>query len=105
MSSIQTMPMVFCASLPPWPRLYAPADTSCRRRNQRSTRLGVARLKVQATAINMTDPSTKPSNGATKMKTTVFITLANTKAEAPALDITAPTIPPMSACEELLGMP
>ena len=38
-SSSQMMPMVFCASLPPWPRLYAPADTSCRRLNHLSARL------------------------------------------------------------------
>ena len=40
------MPIVFCASLPPWPRLYRPAETSCRRRNRLSTRSGDACRKT-----------------------------------------------------------
>src|SRR2546426_46329 len=38
------MPMVFCASLPPWPRLYKDDEMSCSLRNKRSTRLGVDAL-------------------------------------------------------------
>ena len=53
----------------------------------------------------MSEPSRKPSAGDTKMKATVRMTPADTSAPAPALAITAPTMPPMSACEELLGMP
>jgi len=35
------IPMVFCASLPPWLTLSKAEDTSCRRRNHLSTRPGV----------------------------------------------------------------
>jgi hypothetical protein len=33
-------PIVFCASLPPWPIEYALAENSCAMRNVRSTRCG-----------------------------------------------------------------
>ena len=39
------------------------------------------------------------------MKATVFQMPLAISAPAPALAITAPTMPPISACEELLGMP
>ena len=39
------------------------------------------------------------------MNTTVFITPALINAPGPALASTAPTMPPISACDELLGMP
>src|SRR5687767_4038945 len=41
------IPIVFCASFPPCPRLYAAADTSCRRLNHLSTRPGDVREKTQ----------------------------------------------------------
>ena len=40
-----------------------------------------------------------------KMKATVFITPAPISLPAPALAITAPTMPPISACELDDGMP
>src|SRR4051812_28689210 len=104
-NSSQMMPMVFCASLPPWPRLYAPADTSWSRRNQRSMRDGVARRNTLDTSTIINEPSTNPSNGETKMNSTVFHTPAPMSELAPALAITAPTMPPINACDELLGMP
>src|SRR5437867_2611273 len=99
------MPMVFCASLPPWPRLYRPADTSCRRRNQLSTRSGDELRNSQATISVSREPSAKPSAGDTKMNNTVFQMPAPISAPAPVLAITAPTMPPISACDELDGMP
>jgi hypothetical protein len=39
-STARMMPIVFCASFPPWPRLYAAADTSCNLRNSLLTREG-----------------------------------------------------------------
>ncbi len=97
--------MVFCASLPPWPRLYRPAETSCRRRNQLSTRIGVLRRKIHATTTISSEPRMKPSVGETRMKATVFQTPAPISASSPALAVTEPTMPPISACEELDGMP
>jgi hypothetical protein len=104
-SNIQMMPMVFCASLPPWPRLYRPADTSCARLNQLSTRSGDACLNTFATNTSDKEPSRKPSSGDKKMNSTVFHTPAEISAPAPAFAITAPTMPPMRACDELDGMP
>jgi len=53
----------------------------------------------------MSEPSKKPNSGDTKINATVRITPLDINAEAPALAITAPTMPPISACDELLGMP
>ncbi|MNV86252.1 hypothetical protein D3C71_1802690 [compost metagenome] len=58
-----------------------------------------------ATATIMREPSRKPSKGETKMNATVLRMPVEISALAPALAITAPTMPPMSACDELLGMP
>src|ERR1051325_11582250 len=52
MSSIQMMPMVFCASLPPCPRLYSDEEKSCAFRKRRSTRLGVHREKSHQIATS-----------------------------------------------------
>ena len=70
-----------------------------------STLLGRVRRKIQATATIISEPSTKPSSGEMKMNATVLRMPADTSAPAPALAMTAPTMPPMSACDELLGMP
>src|SRR5689334_15147217 len=99
------MPIVFCASLPPWPRLYRPAETSCRRRNRLSTLSGDARRKTLATSTIKRAPSRKPSTGEMKMKTTVFRIPPAISEPVPLLAITAPTMPPMRACDELDGMP
>ncbi len=42
------MPIVFCASLPPWPREYAAAEKSWPRRKKPSTRAGRQRLSSQS---------------------------------------------------------
>jgi hypothetical protein len=62
------------------------------------------RRKIQATSTIISEPSRKPSSGEMKMKATSSDAAA-TSAPEPALAITAPTMPPISACEELLGMP
>src|SRR5688572_22830379 len=99
------MPIVFCASLPPWPMLYAAADASCKRRNQWSTFCGVARRAAHATAIVSSVPNVNPSSGDTTMNATVLAMPAVTSEPVPALAIAAPTSPPMSACDELDGNP
>ena len=63
------------------------------------------RRQIQATSTIISEPKMKPSSGETKMKVTVRMMPVETSAPAPALAITAPTMPPISACEELLGMP
>src|SRR3954468_3461444 len=57
------------------------------------------------TTTIISEPSTKPSSGDTKMKITVFQMPPAISAPAPLLAMTAPTMPPISACDELLGMP
>ena len=39
------------------------------------------------------------------MKATVLLMPCQIRASVPPLAMTAPTMPPISACEELLGMP
>ena len=58
-----------------------------------------------ATSTSSSEPNTKPSSGETKMKATVFSTPAAIRPEAPTLASVAPTMPPISACELLEGMP
>ncbi len=48
------MPMVFWASLVPWPMLYRAADTSCRRRNQWSIVSGDRLRQIHMTRIMIT---------------------------------------------------
>src|SRR5215471_2685772 len=105
MSSIQMMPMVFCASLPPWPRLYSAAETYCSRWNQRSIRRGVERTKIQDTATMSAIASRKPHTGETTMAAAVLRKPLATSLLVPPLAIAAPASPPISACEELDGMP
>ena len=57
------MPIVFCASLAPWFRLNAAADSSCRRRNQRSTRDGGVHRKIQKIEVISNKPATRPMSG------------------------------------------
>src|SRR5262245_33168422 len=99
------MPIVFCASLPPWPSEYRPAEISCRRRNQLSTRKGELRRQIHETDTIISEARKKPSSGETKMNATVLNTPPPISWLAPALAITAPTMPPISACDELDGMP
>ena len=54
------MPIVFCASLPPWPRLKSAAETSCPLRKNLSTRCGDQRRKIHITATMMAKPSSRP---------------------------------------------
>jgi hypothetical protein len=99
------IPMVFWASLPPWPRLKAAAETSWRRRNMLSTRAGVVRRNSHMlTSIN-TNPRTIPNSGDRAMNRIVFSRLEAFRTEKPALATPAPANPPMRACEEEVGSP
>ena len=51
------------------------------------------------------DPRTKPSSGEMKRKATVFIKPSTLSDPQPDLASAAPTSPPISACDELDGMP
>src|ERR1700754_3584347 len=99
------MPMVFCASLPPCPRLYNPAENSCRRRKRRSTLLGGVRKYSHDTLSMKKEPSTKPSSGEIKINATVFSNPLRFSSVQPDFASAAPTTPPISACDELDGIP
>src|SRR5438105_13604186 len=96
-SSIQMMPMVFWASLPPCPRLYSDEEKSCSRRNRRSTRVGVERMKIHEIASSSTEPIRNPSSGEMKMNATVFRIPAGISAQPPAFATAAAHLPPLGA--------
>ena len=56
-------------------------------------------------ASNRAAPSTKPISGEMKMNATVFRMPEGISAQMPALATPAPTMPPISACEDDEGMP
>src|SRR5512132_2741037 len=99
------MPMVFWASLPPWPRLKAAAETSWRRRNRPSTFAGVLRRNSHRLASMSRNPSAIPNSGDRKMNRIVFCRLAAFRTLKPALATPAAGNPPMIACEEEVGSP
>ena len=66
------MPIVFCASLPPWPSEYSAADTSCRMRNRRSTANGVEVMVQPCTMTTSICARMNPSRGDSTMPSAVF---------------------------------
>src|SRR5690349_10420307 len=99
------MPIVFCASLPPWPSEIIDADTNCRVRKLRSTVYGAVRTKIQETASMRISARPKPMSGESTTAMPVFPTPLHTTAPSPALATPDPTRPPIRACELLEGMP
>ena len=99
------MPMVFCASLPPWPSEYSEAETNCRMRKARSTANGVERTEAQDTIATSTSASRKPTSGDSTIASNVFVKPVQTAADNPALAMPAPTRPPIRACELDDGIP
>ena len=88
------MPMVFCASLPPWPSEYSDAEANCRMRKARSTANGVERTDAQDTIATSTSASKNPTSGDSTMASNVFDRPLHTAAEIPALAIPPPTKSP-----------
>src|SRR6188768_1464317 len=99
------MPMVFCASLPPWPSEYSEAETNCRIRKARSTANGVERTESQDTTATSTSANRNPTSGDNTIASSALDKPLQTAAERPAFAIPAPTSPPISACELDEGMP
>ena len=84
------IPIVFCASLAPWFRLKNAADTSCSRRNQRSTRDGGVQRNSQKIAVISTSPTTRPMSGDRTMKMSVLVQPLGMIAANPAFATAAP---------------
>ena len=78
---------------------------SCSRRNQRSTRRGVWRKHSQDTPSISREPNNMPRIGEITMKLAVLMMPGQSNGAVPALIRAAPIMPPMSACEELDGIP
>src|SRR4030081_3299351 len=104
-SSTAMMPMVFCASLPPWPSEYRDAETNCRMRKARSTANGVERTDAQDTIATNTSASKNATSGDSAIASKVFDRPLQTAAESPALAMPPPTNPPIRACELEEGIP
>src|SRR6478736_2713007 len=98
-SSTAMIPMVFCASLPPWPSEYSEAETNCRMRKARSTANGVERTDSQDTIATSTSARRNPTSGDSTIASSVLVRPLQTAADNPALAMPAPTNPPISACE------
>src|SRR5258708_2154293 len=104
-SSTAMMPMVFCASLPPWPSEYSDAETNCKMRKARSTANGVERTDAQDTIATSTSASMNPTTGDSTIASSVLDSPLQTAADRPAFASPPPSNPPISACELLEGIP
>ena len=106
MRTARMTPIVFCASLPPWPRLNAAADTSWAWRKPRLSRSTLRwRWTAHITAIITTVASASPSSGDSRMNTPIFCNPLEISTSKPPLATAAPAMPPTRACDELVGRP
>ena len=96
------MPIVFWASLAPWPRLNAAAETSCIRRNprlSRSTRWYAVEQPVRP--ITMIVKPEQQADQRRQHDEHADLLEARRDERAPAgLATAAPAMPPTSACDE-----
>src|SRR3954449_12703756 len=99
------MPMVFWASLPPWPSEYSDAEANCRIRKARSTANGVERTEAQDTIATSTRASRNTTTGDSTIASHALVNPPQTAADNPALAMPAPTSPPIKACELEDGIP
>ena len=85
------MPIVFCESLLPWLSDMLLAETSCSRRNARSTCRGRARRRAQDSPTVMRKATMRPRSGEATMNANVEIHLpGRTSAAVPAFAIAEP---------------
>ncbi len=82
--------MVFCASLVPWPRLYAAAEISWSLRNHLSTRAGLKPRKIHNATTEMISASPMPMIGDMTMNTSVFVQPDGISDDHPAFAMAAP---------------
>ncbi len=99
------MPMVFCASLPPWARLNNAEETNCSTRKRRSTANGVARTHSQEVTRTSVMASTSPISGDSTIAEPITPTPPQITATGPLLATAAPIRPPTRAWLLLDGMP
>jgi hypothetical protein len=99
------IPIVFCASLPPWPKLKAAAENNWAIRDHLLIEAKGCLNRIQFAATLNTNPKIIPINGATAMNITVLYQPAAMITPKPLLAIAAPAYPPIKAWDELLGNP
>ncbi len=98
------MPMVFCASFEPWLKATNAAEPVCASRKRRFTTPGCALRKIHNSAIMIMTPTAKPISGAATVGRSTFSTMpAHLTLCTPWVAITAPAMPPIKQCDELLG--
>jgi hypothetical protein len=101
----QIIPIDFCASFPPCPRLKAAADKSCNLLKCLSTVDGEWFLANKITMADIRKDMIIPNIGAININITILITPAIITESKPELAIAAPTSPPTRVCEDLEGIP
>ena len=84
------IPMVFCASLVPCPRLNSAAEISCNRRKYLSTLDGALPRKIHCSIVMKKRPSTIPITGERTMNNNVFVQPAGMITCQPALTTALP---------------
>ena len=100
------MPIVFCASLPPCASDNKAELVSCATRKNLSAFALVTFWKTLYTSTIKMNPSSMPSDGDSAIAESVSIHfLPHRSATKPTFDTAAPAYPPMSACDELDGIP
>ena len=100
------IPIDFCASFEPCENAIMHAETSCIRRERVFTSGGVTRRNAHIKNTIRKNATMNPSVGETTSGTITFSPSAfHLNAEKPACATTAPASPPISACDELEGMP
>ena len=89
------IPIVFCASLPPWPKLYRAAERSCKTRDHLLTATGVCLRTIHDVIIFNKKPKTKPIAGAKTIKSNTLYQPLATITPRPLFAMAAPAYPPI----------
>jgi len=98
-------PIVFCASFEPWLNAISAAEMVCALRKPLLAVAGRALRKVQYSAVARSAPTMSPISASDGGTTTLSRMPCHFTSFALAAESTAPTSPPISACDELEGMP
>src|SRR5262245_47435932 len=112
---MKTMPIAFWASFDPWATAMYPADRSCNTRNPLFTTVGRSGRTTHVRMTMRVNPQSIPASGDRTRALSVLTTPCDETSSHRAVPAgsplsarwhqTAPTIPPIRACDELDGMP
>ena len=99
------IPIVFCASLVPCPRLNNAAENSCKRRKYLSTRDGAVPRNIHCSMDMNARPRIMPITGERTVNSSVFVQPDGIITPNPAFATALPAYPPIRAWDELVGRP